>query len=147
MMEKFNFLLGNWDMEYHVPKSVFSEAVSGTGTGTFKRALDDKYVYFDYSSLINKKKGQAHAIFFWDEKAKIIRFFWFESSGNFSTATCEFINENILFLNWHDTLLRQTFRKINSNKVILRMENPDSNGNYKLVLEVIFTRSLFPLSG
>ena len=56
MIEKFNFLLGNWDMEYNVPKSAFSEAISGTGNGTFKRALDNKYVYFDYSSLVNKKK-------------------------------------------------------------------------------------------
>ena len=139
-MEKFDFLLGNWDMEYNIPKSEFSDATSGTGTGTFKRALDDKYVYFDYSSLTDNKKGQAHAIFAWDEKAKIIRYWWFESSGNFSTATCKFINEEILFLNWHDTLLIQTFKKINSNEMILRMENPDTDGNYQLILEVIFTR-------
>jgi len=139
-MEKFNFLLGNWDMEYNVPKSAFSEATSGTGNGTFKRALDDKYVYFDYSSLINNEKGQAHAIFAWDEKAKIIRYWWFENSGNFQTATCKFINEEIIFLNWHDTLLIQTFKKIDPNKVVLRMENPDSDANYELILEVIFTR-------
>ena len=120
-MEKFNFLLGNWDMESNIPKSVFSEATSGTGNGTFKRALENKYVFFDYSSLINEQKVQAHAIFAWDEKAKIIRFFWFESSGNFLTATCEFVHEDILFMNWHDTLLEQTFRKINPNKVILIM--------------------------
>ncbi len=140
MIEKFNFLLGNWDMESNIPKSVFSEATSGTGSGTFKRALDDKYVYFDYSSLIDKEKGQAHGIFAWDEKVKIIRYFWFESSGNFLTATCQFIDEDILFMNWHDTLLRQTFKRINPNKVVLRMENPDSDGNYELILEVIFTR-------
>ena len=140
MMEKFNFLLGNWSLEYNVPKSAFSEAMTGTGFGTFKRALDDKYVYFDYSSLINNEKGQAHAIFAWDEKAKIIRYWWFENSGNYLTATCKFINEEILFLNWHDTLLIQTFKKINPNKVVLRMENPNSDGNYELILEVIFTR-------
>jgi len=139
-MEKFNFLLGTWNMEYKIPKSAFSEAASGTGKGTFKRALDDKYVYFDYSSLIEGKTGQAHAIFVWDEKLKLYRFWWFESSGNFSTATCNFINERILFINWHDSLLIQTFKKITKNKVILRMENPNYEGEYELIMEVIFTR-------
>jgi len=140
MMEKFKFLLGNWDMEYNIPKSPLSEATTGTGKGTFKRAIDDKYVYFDYSSLIKGKTGQAHAIFVWDEKARIYRFWWFESSGNFSKATCNFINNETLFINWHDTLLIQTFKKINPNKVILRMENPNSEGEYELIMEVIFTR-------
>lgn len=90
--------------------------------------------------MVNNRKGQAHAIFAWDDKAKIIRYWWFESSGNFLTATCKFINEETLFLNWHDTLLRQTFKKVDPNKVVLRMENPDSDGNYELILEVIFTR-------
>lgn len=140
MMEKFNFLLGNWNLESKIPKSTFSEATTGTGTGTLKRALDDKYVYFDYSSTINGENGQAHAIFAWDEKAKLFRFWWFESSGNFSTATCNFVNDETLFLNWHDSLLIQTFRKIDPNKVILRMENPNSEVKYELILEVIFTR-------
>ncbi len=139
-MEKFDFLLGTWDMEYDIPKSAFSEAAKGTGNGVFKRALDDKYVYFDYSTLINGKKGQAHAIFVWDEKAGIYRFWWFESSGHFMQATCQFINDKTLFVNWHDSLLRQTFNKIDENKMILRMENPDAEGNYELILKVIFTR-------
>jgi hypothetical protein len=142
MMKKFNFLLGNWDMQYKIPKSVFSKAATGTGSGTFKRALDDKYVYFDYSTLIDGEKGEAHAIFAWDKKSNLYRYWWFESSGNFSTATCNFVNDETLFLNWHDTLLIQTFRKIGSNKVILRMENPDSEGKYELILEVIFTRKI-----
>ncbi len=139
-MKKFNFLLGNWEMEYNIPKSSFSEATTGTGQGIFKRALDDKYVYFDYSTLIDGNKGQAHGIFAWDEKSKTYRYWWFESSGNFSTATCNFINDETLFMNWHDTLLIQTFKKVSSDKVILRMENPNSEGEYELILEVIFTR-------
>jgi hypothetical protein len=139
-MKKFNFLLGNWEMEYNIPKSSFSEATTGTGQGIFKRALDDKYVYFDYSTLIDGKKGQAHGIFAWDEKSKTYRYWWFESSGNFSTATCNFINDETLFMNWHDTLLIQTFKKVSSDKVILSMENPNSEGEYELILEVIFTR-------
>ena len=36
-MEKFDFLLGNWDMGYNIPKSAFfEEATSGTGNGTSK---------------------------------------------------------------------------------------------------------------
>ena len=140
VMEKFDFLLGNWNMEYNIPKSTFSKAATGTGTGTFKRVLNDKYVYFDYASLINGEKGEAHAIFAWDNKSKIYRCWWFESSGNFTKATCNFVNNETLFLNWHDSLLIQTFRKVDSNKVILRMENPTSEGKYELILEVIFTR-------
>lgn len=139
-MEKFNFLIGNWDMEYNIPKSQFSEATTGTGKGTFKRTLDDKYVQFDYSTLIDGKKGQAHGIFAWDEKIKAIRFWWFESSGSFSTATCNFINDKTLFMSWHDSLLIQTFEKVDSNKVILKMENPNSEGEYELIMRVIFTR-------
>jgi hypothetical protein len=142
MMEKFDFLLGNWNLEYRVPKSAFSEAATGTGTGTFKRALDDTYVYFDYSCSLTTGEGAAHAIFAWDEKAKVYRYWWFENSGNFLTATCNFVNNETLFLNWHDTLLIQTFTKAAPNKVILRMENPDSEGKYELILEVIFTRRI-----
>ena len=139
-MEKFKFLLGTWDMESNIPKSALSEAATGTGSGEFKRALDDKYVYFDYSSVTEGNKTQAHAIFVWDEKSEIYRFWWIENSGNFTKATCNFINDETLFINWHDSLLIQTFKKINENKVILRMENPNSDGKYELVLEVIFTR-------
>jgi hypothetical protein len=143
VMDKFDFLLGDWNLEYRVPKSAFSEAATGSGTGTFKRALDDKYVFLDYSCTISTtpdEVGKAHGIFAWDEKAKIYRYWWFESSGSFLTATCNFINDDTLFMNWHDTLLIQTFQKQDKDKVILRMENPDSDGKYELILEVILTR-------
>lgn len=139
-MEKFDFLIGNWNLEYRVPKSAFSEAATGRGIGAFKRALDDKYVYFDYSCSLTTGEGEAHAIFAWDEKAKMYRYWWFESSGNFLTASCNFVNNETLFLNWHDTLLIQTFTKAGPDKVVLRMENPNSEGKYELILEVIFTR-------
>jgi hypothetical protein len=140
MIEKFNFLIGDWNLEYRVPKSAFSEAGTGSGTGTFKRALDDKYVYFDYSASVGGQRVQAHAIFAWDEKAKVYRYWWFESSGNFLTATCDFVKDGVLFLNWHDSLLKQTFKRISQNKVVLSMEHPNSEGEYELILEVIFTR-------
>lgn len=141
-MKKFDFLLGEWALEYRVPKSAFSEAMTGTGSGTFKRALNDKYVYVDYAATFSSgDKCQAHGIFAWDDKLKLYRYWWFEDSGAFMTATCNFINEEKLFLNWHDTLLIQTFTKESPNKVILRMENPNAEGKYEPILEVIFTRT------
>jgi len=43
-------------MEYRVPKSAFSKADKGFGEGTFKRALNNKYVFFDYSNTESWKK-------------------------------------------------------------------------------------------
>jgi hypothetical protein len=139
-MDRFEFLTGEWNLKYNIPKSVFGEAAKGTGQGRFKKALDDKYVYFDYESNINDQEAQAHGIFAWDDKYKIYRFWWFESSGNFSQATCDFISDDVLFLNWHDSLLIQTFSRINPSHVILRMERPAANGKNELILEVIFKR-------
>jgi hypothetical protein len=153
-MDKFDFLLGDWNLEYRVPKSVFSEAATGSGTGTFKRALDDKYVFLDYSCTLSTapdEVGKAHGIFAWDEKTKVYRYWWFESSGSFLNATCNFINDDTLFMNWHDSLFIQTFQKVDEDKVILRMEHPTSDpatpeatpsagGKYGLVMEVILTR-------
>jgi len=143
VMDKFEFLLGSWNLEYRVPKSTLSEADTGSGIGTFKRALDDKYVFLDYSCTLSKAPneiGKAHGIFAWDEKTKVYRYWWFENSGNFLNATCNFVSDDTLFLSWHDTLLIQTFKKVDKNKVILRMEQPTSEGKYELLLEVILTR-------
>jgi len=114
VMDKFGFLLGTWNLEYKVPKSAFSEAAKGAGTGTFKRALNNKYVYFDYTASLTTgdkaaKEGGAHGIFAWDEKTNVYRYWWFECSGTFMEATCNFVNDDTLFLNWHDTLITQTF--------------------------------------
>jgi len=138
-MKKFEFLLGDWDLEYRIPKSSMSQADTGTGSGTFKRFLYDKYVTFDYSCSLTTE-GQAHAIFVWDQKAKLYRFWWFENSGNFAQATCNFLSDKVLSLNWHDSLLVQSFRAIDPDKIILRMEQPTPEGKYELVMEVIFTR-------
>lgn len=89
-MEKFEFLLGEWILDYRIPKSAYSEARLDSGKGTFKRALNGKYVFFDYST---KSGSEAHGIFAWDDKVKIYRFWWFENSGAFQTATCNFIND------------------------------------------------------
>jgi hypothetical protein len=145
VMDKFGFLLGNWNLDYRVPKSAFSRKATGTGTGTFRRALDDRYVFFDYkASIITGKKaekeGGAHGIFAWDEKANLYRYWWFESSGNFMEASCNFINNETLFMNWHNTLITQTFAKISADKVILRMEHPVAQDKHELILEVILTR-------
>ena len=145
VMDKFDFLLGTWNLEYKVPKSAFSERTTGTGIGTFKRALDNRYVYFDYKASLTagkkaQKEGGAHGIFAWDEKANVYRYWWFESSGNFMEATCNFVNDETLFLNWHDTLITQTFAKVSANEVVLRMEHPVAKDKLELILEVIFKR-------
>ena len=139
-MEKFEFLIGDWSLEYKVPKSSFSKATTGTGFGTFNRALDNKYVFFDYESNIEGETGGAHGIFAWDEKAQIYRYWWFESSGAFMEATCNFTDEDTLCMNWHNSLLIQTFKKIYKNKVVLHMSNATSENQFEVVLEVILTR-------
>ena len=139
-MKKFEILLGDWDLEYNVPESSFSKKASGSGVGSIKRALNDKYVYFDYSATLTIGSGAAHAIFAWDEKYRIYRYWWFEDSGSFLTATCQFIGDDILFLNWHDTLLIQSFTKINRDKIVLKMEQPVAQDQFELILEVIFSR-------
>jgi len=147
MIEKLNFLLGEWDLEYNVPKTAFSEKMTGSGTGCFKRALQNKYIYFDYSFDYSASVGdsptvEAHAVLVWDDKTKCYRFWWFESSGAFDTATCNLINDDTLALNWHNSLLVQTFQKISSTEVVLRMEHPKAAGEYELVLEVRFTKEI-----
>ncbi|MBU4203201.1 MAG: DUF1579 domain-containing protein [Acidobacteria bacterium] len=87
MMEKFEFLLGDWNLEYRIPKSPLSEAATGSGSGIFRRALDGRFVYFDYVSLVNEERGSAHGVFGWDGKSEIHRYWWFENSGSFLTAT------------------------------------------------------------
>jgi hypothetical protein len=148
-MRKFEFLIGDWNLEYKIPKSKLSEAMIGTGVGTFRRALHDKYVYFDYEASLRPAvravssstiQVEAHAIFAWDAKNGVYRYWWFESSGNFMRATCNFMNDNVLFLSWDDSPMKQTFERINQSRVILRMEHSSSEYDHELILEVVLTR-------
>ena len=136
-LDKFGFLLGDWNLESRIPKSKFSDAETDTGVGSFKKILNDKYVLFEYSA---ETGGAAKGIFAWDDKIKQYRYWWFENSGNFSQATCNFVNEKTLAMNWLDSLLVQTFVKETSNRVVLKMQHPADNGGYELVLEVILTK-------
>jgi hypothetical protein len=136
-MEKFEFLLGNWNLEYRIPKSTFSEAGTDTGIGSFRRMLNDRYVIFEYST---HSGGEAKGIFARDDKAKVYKYWWFENSGSFLTATCNFINDDTLAMNWHDSLLVQTFVKDGPERIILKMQHPSVKMGYDLILEVIFTR-------
>lgn len=139
-ISKLDFLLGAWNLEYRAPESILSKEDKGSGTGEFKRILNDKYVSFDYHAKLSSMEASAHAVFAWDEKLKIYRYWWFESSGNFLTASCNFINDDTLSLNWHDSPLIQTFKKESAGKVILQMKYPVSEDKYEIILEVIFTR-------
>lgn len=141
MMAKFDFLLGDWNLDYRVPESSLSEAATGTGSGTFRKALGGKFVYFDYAAVVAGKSAQAHALFGWDDKTKIYRYWWFENSGSYLTASCDFVSDGILVLNWHDTLLRQSFRKMGPDRILLTMEKPDAAGGSELILEVMLTRA------
>jgi hypothetical protein len=139
-ISKLDFLLGAWDLKYKVPKSILSEADTGTGSGEFKRILNDKYVSFDYSAKLSSMEASAHAVFAWDEKLKIYMYWWFESSGNYLNAACNFINDDTLCLNWHNSLLVQTFTKKGPGKIILQMKYPVSDAKYEIIMEVSFTR-------
>jgi len=140
-MDKFDFLLGNWKLDYKVPKSQFSVEDIGGGEGSFKRILNNQYVTFDYDAKLTKGKSTAHAIFAWDEKSKIYRYWWFENSGEFMKATCNFLDENTLCLNWHNSLLIQTFQRIeNGKKIILQMKYPLNKNDYEIILEVLFIK-------
>ncbi|MCZ2846318.1 MAG: hypothetical protein O2U61_07505, partial [Candidatus Bathyarchaeota archaeon] len=136
-LDKFNFLIGNWNMESRIPKSNFSEAGTDKGEGSFKKILNDNYVLFEYSA---ESGGGAYGIFAWDKKLEIYRYWWFENSGNFDTSTCNFINDDTLAMNWHGSLFVQTFKKETPNKVVLKMKYPVDNDGYKCMLEVIFTK-------
>ena len=136
-LEKIDFLLGDWNLEYNIPKSNFSKEGTDTGTGYFKKILNNNYISFEYST---KSGGAAKGIFAWDDKIKMIRYWWFENSGSFLTATCNLINENTLAMNWHDSLLVQTFKRETPDRIVLNMLYPNENSNYMPVLEVILTR-------
>jgi len=136
-IERLGFLLGEWHLDYHIPKSSLAEAGSDSGTGRFARALNDNYVIFDYST---ETGGAAHGVFAWDKKVGILRYWWFENSGSFQTATCQFLDDGTLAMNWHDTVLVQTFTRIDANKVVLRMSTPAAHVSYEVVLEVVMTR-------
>jgi len=136
-LHKFEFLLGDWNLEYKIPKSFFSDPGIDKGVGSFKRILKDKYVLFEYAT---ESGGEAKGIFAWDDKIKIYRFWWFENSGSFSSATCNFVNETTLAMNWHDSLFVQTFVKEATDRVILKMKHPTTSGGYDLILEVILTK-------
>ncbi|MBN2348927.1 MAG: hypothetical protein JXJ22_08830 [Bacteroidales bacterium] len=141
-MEKFKFLIGTWDLKYNIPKSFMSIPDTGSGKGTFKRALDNKYVYFDYSGTLSTGPFSAHAVFARDKHEDLYRFWWFENSGSYETASCSFLNEDTLYINWHNGLLQQTFKKAEPGKVILHMEHPNAEGKFDLLLEVILTKEL-----
>jgi hypothetical protein len=85
--------------------------------------------------------GAAHAVFAWDEKAHIYRYWWFEDSGCFQMATCDFVDDETLRLNWHDSLLVQRFTRTGPAKIILQMEHPGAQGLPSLILEVILVRA------
>jgi hypothetical protein len=140
-MDKFKFLIGRWKLKYKVPGSKFSSEDIGEGEGEFKSILNNQYVTFDYHAKLSAGEASAHGIFAWDKKYKVYKYWWFEDSGEFMEAACDFINENKLFFNWHNSTLVQTFQQIENEKVISHMKYPTDKNDYKIVLEVVLTKS------
>ena len=139
-IDKFNFLIGQWQLKYEIPKSIFSEKDKGEGTGEFKKVLKDTYVTFNYRAKLRSSETSAKGIFAWDDKSKLYRYWWFEDSGNFSSATCNFINDDTLSFNWHDSLMVQSFKKESDSEIILRMMYPSNEIKYNIVLKVTLIR-------
>lgn len=138
-MQKFEFLLGNWNLDYFFPKSILSEAATGSGKGTIKRMFD-KYVCFEYEASFSDGNARAHGIFAWDKRYNAYHYWWFEDSGNFNEASCQFIDDSALNMNWYDGVLVQSFIKKEKNTIELNMEHPKSGGGYESVLRVVMTR-------
>ncbi len=139
-IDKFNFLIGHWQLKYEILKSIFSEQDEGEGKGEFKKVLNDNYVTFNYKTKLRLSETAAKEIFAWDNKSKLYRYWWFEDSGNFSSAACNFINDETLCFNWHHGLMVQSFKKESDNEVILRMMYPSDENQYDVVLKVTLTR-------
>ncbi len=116
-----------------------SEKNTGNGKGTIKNMLE-KYVCFDSEAVLATGRARAHGIFAWDKSKNSYHYWWFEDSGSYNEASCRFIGEDALFMNWYDGLLVQSFQKKGAESVELRMEHPKSGGGFELVLQVIMTR-------
>ncbi len=139
-MEKFSFLLGKWRLIYDIPESSFSPAIKGEGEGDIKRFLDDKYVTFDYRASLGSMNAGAHGIFARDAKADIYRYWWFENSGSFMEATCEFKDDNTLFMNWHNSVLVQSFSKKENGNIELLMRYPKNETEHETILKVTLVK-------
>lgn len=138
-MAGFGFLLGDWNLVYDIPQSEISQAMTGTGMGTFKRDLNH-YVFFDYTARIMGSESAAHAVFTRDSKIGMYRYWWFEDSGQFMTAVCRFVNDSTLYMNWHNSLLSQTFTRVHADSVRLDMQRPDAAGKPERLMTVMLIR-------
>gem|GEM_PF-3922554 len=56
-MEKFDFLLGNWNLEYRVPKSTFSEATTGTFWLGIRKYIEENYDFAPELIYYGQKYG------------------------------------------------------------------------------------------
>jgi hypothetical protein len=140
-MKRFEFMIGEWDLIYNIPESEMSPAAKGSGHGIMKRILDGRYVSFDYEASINNIRGKAHGIFAWDEKWEVYRYWWFENSGNYMSAVCDFVDEHRLRMHWDNTMLIQHFVKQSDDKMLLEMGYSGKEGKLEPILEVLMIRT------
>jgi hypothetical protein len=139
-MDKFDFLLGLWKLEYSVPESQFSKSMTGEGKGEFRKILNGTYVSFDYAANLSGAENSAHAIFAWSKDKELYDYWWFEDSGEYMEASCNFIDDTTLCLNWHKSLLVQTFSQIEKDRILLEMKHPKNKDKYETILKVELIR-------
>ena len=149
-MDKFDFLIASWNLNYKIPKSSFSEEATGDGKGTFKRALNDKYVVFDYeASFSTGDRAAAHGIFTWDDKLKMYRYWWFDNYDNAYHCTGKYVTSANALVFTRDDIesetgeqlsCRYTFKFEDDNNIVFTWEEGDQGGNYDLVLTTTYTR-------
>ena len=145
-MSPFDFLLGDWHLNYEVPKSDYSpEAMRGDGKGCFEPILDGHFIRFEYVCSLLSGDGSAVGIFGWDAGAGCYRYWWFESSGAHETALCHFPDPDTLFMDWEGTDLIQTFYRDDADHVTLKMEQRGHENASSPVLRVFFERMPNPL--
>ena len=138
---ELEFLLGEWKLNYRFPASDLSPAEgTGTGQGTFKKMLDDRFLRFEYTCSTTLGAGAAVGIFAWDAQASYFRYFWFENSGAFATARCRMEDRDTLFMEWEHERLVQTFHRDDTDRITLLMDQVKADGSRHNVLEVRFSR-------
>ena len=92
------------------------------------------------NNAINNTEGKIIVALPKINKNKNYKYLWYEDSGEFSEATCNFIEEKALCLNWHNSLFVQTFQGKENGSIELEMRYPKNKDEYDVVLKVLFKK-------
>lgn len=137
-MQALSFMIGEWVLDYTVTQYGHTTQTI-RGTGSLRFLFNATYLTFDYQ-MIEKASAamiaEAHAIFAWDMKAGLYRYYWFESSGSFHQATGALQDAHTLAFEWQGIKCTQIFRSVRADAMYLEMRCPEQD----LLLRVDFTR-------